>query len=96
MSTQTLPADNYIYFEFRFRRRGVIKFYVEAEFPIDTYVVDSQGFNDFQSGHGYDIYGGFAGQVEHRQELKVPFDGDWYLVIKNPRPESVAVHYEVR
>jgi len=95
MPTQTLPANSYIYFKFHFRRRGVIKFYVEAELPVDTYVVDEPGFENFTSGYEFTTYGGFTNREKHQQELRVPFEGYWYLIIQNHQIRGIAVHYEV-
>ena len=95
MPTQTFPANTYLSFEYNFHRIGTIKFYVESEFPIDTFIVDMHGYNEFQSGREYTTYGGFNNREEHRQELRVPYEGYWYLIIHNPQPNASAVHYEV-
>jgi hypothetical protein len=95
VSTLTLRQNSYIFFQFSLRRRGSIKFYVEAEQPVDTFVVDEDGFREFEAGRQCTIYGGFEGQQEHRQEVRVPYEGTWYLIISNPSYQPVAVHHEV-
>lgn len=96
MPTQTLPPGTYLHFEFSFiRKRGTIRFNVEAEFPVDTYIIDDNGFYEFKSGHEFTTYGGFFNREEHQQELRVPYEGYWYLVIRNPQTTPVAIHYEV-
>ena len=96
MPTQTLPASTYISFEFDFRRkRGSVKFYIESEIPIDTHIVDGNGHHEFMSANPFDSYGGFINRVEHQQELRVPYQDMWYLIIQNNNPGPTAVHYEV-
>ena len=99
MPTQTLPAQHYIYFSYNFRsgllRVNLIKFYVESEFPIDTYVVDQAGLQDFQSGRQFTTHGGLINAFEHKQEIRVPHEGDWYLIVNNKGNQSTAVHSEV-
>ena len=99
MPTQTLPAQNYIHFIYNFQRRflgvNLIKFYVESEFPIDTYIVDLVGFQNFQSGRQFTTYGGLIHAIEHKQDIRVPHEGAWYLIINNKGYQPTAVHYEV-
>jgi hypothetical protein len=79
-------------------RNGVIEYDVEAEPPVDTFVLDPEGLVEFNRGDDYihSYYGGFTNRRKHHQELKLPFRGWWYLIIKNSnKRESAAVHYEV-
>jgi len=99
MPTQTLSANSYIYFTFafqgRFFRDARIRFYVESELPISTFIVDESGFGEFQSGREYTYYGGFSNITEHRQEFRVPHEGVWYLIVSNNQNMNTAIHYEV-
>ena len=99
MPTQTLPAQNYIYFSYNFQRRflgvNLIKFYVESQFPIDTYVVDQAGLQNFQSGLNFTTYGGLINATEHKQDVRGLHEGAWYLIINNKGHQPTAVHYEV-
>jgi hypothetical protein len=79
-------------------RRGLVEYDVEAEGPVDTFVLDEEGLVEFNSRNPYvySYYGGFPYRRSHHQELRLPFRGWWYLVINNPsKKEPVAVHYEV-
>lgn len=75
----------------------MIKYEVEANRPVDTYILDEQGLQEFYSKRDYieSYYGGFSNRYNHTQELRLPFSGWGYLVIKNPHDASVAVHYEL-
>jgi hypothetical protein len=79
-----------------FTRRGLINYKVEASLPVDTYVFDEEGLQRFASGNQeFFYYGGFPQREQHNQEIRLPFQGHWYLVINNPHPEPVAVYYDV-
>jgi len=99
MPTQTLPAQHYIHFSYNFQsgffRTNLIKFYVESEFPVDTYIVDLLGLQNFQAGRAFTTYGGLINAIEHRQEIRVPYEGEWYLIINNKGYQPTAIHYEV-
>lgn len=99
MPTQTLPARNYVYITFEFSSVGWlhqsrINYYVESERPVDTWIVDEQGFHQFQNGQLFTYFGGFQNTLEHRQEIRVPQAGIWYLIIHNLGYEPTAIHYE--
>lgn len=93
--TRTLDANMHLSLRFPVPRRGRIKFHVEAELPVNTYILDSEGINEFYARHGIPSYGGFTNRRNHDQRIQLPFRGDCYLIILNPHPEPVAVHYEV-
>jgi hypothetical protein len=79
-------------------RGGNIEYLVEANHPVDTFVLDEGGLKEFNTGDKfiYSYYGGFSNRKLHQQELKLPFKGTWYLIIKNSdKNNPVAVHYEV-
>lgn len=99
MPTLTLQAGQYIHFDYTLRhgigRRDTIRFYVESERPIDTYVVDEHAFGDFAAGREFTSFGGAEKVTEHRGAVRVPYDGHWYLIISNGGNEPTAVHYEV-
>ncbi|MBA7687717.1 hypothetical protein ES703_96183 [subsurface metagenome] len=99
MPTQTLPAQHYIHFSYNFQsgffRTNLIKFYVESEFPVDTYIVDLLGLQNFQAGREFTSYGGLINAIEHRQEIRAPREGSWYLIINNKGYQPTAIHYEV-
>jgi hypothetical protein len=99
MPTQILPAQHYIYFSYSFRsgflRANLIKFHVESEFPIDTYILDVAGFQNFQNGREFTYYGGLINATEHRQQIRVPHEGAWYLIVHNKGHQPTAIHYEV-
>jgi hypothetical protein len=97
MPTALIKPKSYLSVRYRVPRSGLIEYKVEASRPVNTFVLDEEGLREFlgRGGDVYSYYGGFARRYEHRQELRLPFSGWWYLVIDNPMSESVAVHYEV-
>ncbi len=100
MPTQTLIANHYTYFTFNFPsgfsfRRASISYYVESEYPIDTYIVDDIGFQNFQAGQAFTYQGGFLNTTIHRQHVRPPHDGNWYLILNNKQNVNTAIHYEV-
>ena len=94
--TQTLPAKTYIYFSFNLRLRDSVTFYVESEFPVNTYLVDEEGFINYEKGVTFSSFGGFINQREHRSRVRIPHEGKWYFIINNTdQYQNTAVHYEV-
>jgi len=97
MPMALIKPRGYLRVRYSVPRRGLIEYYVQADKPVNTYILDEQGLSEFL-GKGEDVYsyyGGFHNRREHRQELRLPFRGWWYLVIDNENREPVAVHYEV-
>ncbi len=95
--TQTLPAGTHIYFSFNnLRLRDDVSFYVESEYPVNTYLVDEEGFANFRNGNQFNYYGSFLNQKEHRNRVRVPHQGNWYFIIDNPSQyQNTAIHYDV-
>ena len=101
MPTQMIKPNGYLKVRYKVPRRGLIEYTVEADRPVDTFVLDQEGLLEFEdrAESVYSYYGGFARRREHHQELRLPpnvrAEGFWYLVINNRNNESAAVHYEV-
>jgi hypothetical protein len=99
MPVTTLKPDSHIRIKYTVPRSGLIEYTVEAERPVDTYILDAEGLKEFYDAKADFIesyYGGFTNRKIHHQELRLPFRGSWYLLIKNANPtEPVAVRYEV-
>lgn len=99
MPTTLLRPDTHLRIRYPVPHRGLIEYNVEADQPVDTFVLDRNGLMEFLDGKDdyiYSYYGGFTNRYKHHQEIKLPFRGWWYLIIRNPnKKESVAVHYEV-
>ncbi len=75
------------------------EFDVNADHGVKTYIMRSKGLELFDSGaKNFKYYGGFQDppRRHHHQELMLPFEGAWYLVIVNPsKSHPVQVKYEV-
>jgi hypothetical protein len=96
MPTKIIRSNSHIKIRFKIPRGGLVRFDVEASSPVDTYVLDDEGLWEFYHKEWIESYfGGFNNRYEHHQEIKLPFRGWAYLVIKNPRSSSVAVHFEL-
>lgn len=100
MPIATIKPGKDLRIKFPVPRGRVIEYEVEAEHPVSTWVLDEEGLQQFSRKRGDDTissyYGGFHRRYNHRQELRLPFTGWWYLVIENLEGRKpVAVHYEV-
>jgi hypothetical protein len=97
MPTDKIRPSSHLKIKFQIPRNRVIRYEVEASRPVDTYILDEKGLQEFYSKSNSieSYYGGFSNRYNHQQELRLPFGGWAYLVIKNNQSESVAVHYEV-
>jgi hypothetical protein len=74
-----------------------IEFDVRADHSVRTYIMTKKTLEEFDSGaKNFKYYGGFQDppRRHHRQELVLPFDGHWYLMIVNPSSRSVEAKYE--
>jgi hypothetical protein len=98
MPTDVIKPHSHLKLRFSVPKNRVIEYEVEANRPVDTYILDEEGLREFYSRKDYieSYYGGFSNRLKHQQELKLPFGGWAYLVIKNAQNESVAVYYEIR
>jgi hypothetical protein len=101
MPTALLKPHKYLKVRYRVPARGKIEYRVEADRPVNTFVVDEKGLKEFMSRGSdvYSYYGGFTNRYEHEEEIRLPLkvqvEGWWYLLIENPHNEPVALHYEV-
>lgn len=78
---------------------GLVEFELEADHPVKTYIVRPRGLELFDQGSStFKYYGGFPEERKKQaQELRLPFEGPWYLLIVNPdKGHSVSVNLEVR
>lgn len=98
MPTDIIRPRSHLKIRFSVPKNRVIEYEVQANRPVDTYILDEEGLREFYSRKDYieSYYGGFANRLKHQQELKLPFGGWAYLVIKNSQNESVSVYYEIR
>jgi hypothetical protein len=98
MPVALIKPNSHLKIKYPVPRGRRIEYEVESDKPVTTYVLDEEGLDQFYNGRAEYItsyYGGFSGRRKHYQQLKLPFKGDWYLVIKNDQDKAVAVHYEV-
>jgi hypothetical protein len=100
MPTVTIKPGEHLSIRYPVPRGRLIEYEVEAERPVTTYILDEEGLHQYLGESDAETvtsyYGGFHRRHNHRQELRLPFTGWWYLVIQNlDRKEPVAVHYEV-
>ena len=78
---------------------GFVEFELESDHPVMTYILRPRGLELFDEGsRTFRYYGGFPDpRRKQQQEVRLPFDGAWYLLIVNPNKRtSVSVNYEVR
>src|SRR6266702_1904733 len=93
VSVLTLKGQHHIVLAYNVPANGRVRFEVESETPTNTIVLDGQGLALFKAGQPYVPFGGLPMLQQHRQELTLPFQGTWFLVILNPLPTSTAVHF---
>jgi hypothetical protein len=97
MPTETIRPNSHLLLKYFVPKGGVIHYRVESSRPVDSYVFDEIGVKEFYGKRDYveSYYGGFPNRRRHDQEIKLPFKGPWYLLIKNNQSETVGVYYEV-
>jgi hypothetical protein len=93
-----IGPDENVRLRFSVPEGGLIEFELEADHPVETYILRPRGLELFDHGSdSFKYYGGFPNaRRKQRQELRLPFEGPWYLLIVNPdEDESVNVNYDV-
>jgi hypothetical protein len=98
MPLVAIKPGKYLQVKYPVPRNRWVEYEVEADRPVSTFILDETGLQEFmkKGADVYSYYGGFHRRRNHHQELRLPFKGDWYLVIENEDDkEPVAVHYEV-
>lgn len=76
-------------------RNRRINYTVEAEHPVSTFLIDRDDFHRYDDGEEVRSFGGFRRKRYHKQRGKMPYSGNWMLVISNENECSVAVHFDV-
>ncbi len=98
MPTVLIPPNQNIAPRYRVPDSGVIRFTLESDIPVETYIVRPGGLDVFNEGkHNFKYYGGFpAARRIQSQKLVLPFEGRWHLLIINrDKSESASVDYSV-
>ena len=70
-------------------------YFVEAQKPVDTFMLDDNELAKFRKGKSAIPYGGFDERRLHRERGRLPYDGEWSLVVVNHNEEPVTIYYEV-
>jgi len=93
-----LRGNEYISLEYKTQKRNPFEFELEADRPVQTYIVGPNALEHFEKGHkNFKYWGGFPEPRMHqRQKVWIPFSGPVYLIIANPDPYATAeAEYDV-
>ena len=89
-----VPADDFADIEFdEFVHE--IRLRIEAERPIDIYLLDDEGYEEFEDEREFHYLAMYRRKRGIRKRLVPPDSIPWHIVIDNPYSEDVAVFYEV-
>ena len=78
---------------------GLVEFQIEANRSVKSYILRPRGLELFDDAVGHSkYYGGFPeARKNYSQEVRLPFEGSWYLLIVNEdQRNSARIMYEVR
>jgi hypothetical protein len=92
MPVALIKPNKHLRVKYKVPRNGLVDYSVEADRPVTTFIVDDEGLKEFY-GRGDEVhsyYGGFPNRRWHQQELKLPFKGNWYLIILNEDDKNPA------
>jgi len=98
MPTVEIGRNENLQIRYRVPKDRIVEFDVRADRPVKTYIMREGGIERFERGEPFRYYGGFQDPPKklHHQELILPFDGHWYLLIMNPsKTNPVEVTYQV-
>jgi len=93
-----IPPNEHLAPRYRVPDSGVIRFRLESNIPVRTYIVRPAGLDRYREGsRAFKYYGGFpAARMSQRQTLTLPFEGPWHLLIINKDSNRAAsVDYSV-
>jgi hypothetical protein len=98
MSEVRIPPKEHVAPRYRVPDSGVVRFRLESNIPVQTYIVRPGGLEKYREGsRTFKYYGGFpVARMSQRQTLTLPFDGPWHLLIINEGSiHSASVDYSV-
>ena len=95
MPVKTLPPNTYTVVRTYIPWSKRFNFLVDADYPVDTYMLDEDELAKFRQGKIVRSYGGYEERRFHRDIGRLPYGGEWYLVISNFGEQSSDVYYEV-
>ena len=96
MAVELLKPDTHVVIKYPARtRKRHIEFDVEGNDPVTAYVMDKDGLDQFYAGEDMDVFYGFRRRRKHNDEVTIPSNTPWYLVIMNEEDHPVAVSYDV-
>lgn len=93
-----IPPNEHIAPRYRVPDSGVIRFRLESNIPVQTYIVRPGGLERYREGsRTFKYYGGFpVERMSQRQTLTLSFEGSWHLLIINKDgTHSASVDYSV-
>jgi hypothetical protein len=76
------------------RSRRTVDFFVEADLPVRTFILDDDELAAFRAGKRYKTYGADRAKKRHEKRVRIP-SGAWNFVIVNSNDEPVSVFYEL-
>jgi hypothetical protein len=100
MPLDTIRPNSHLKLRYSAPPNRRVRFEVEANHPVTTWVLDEEGLREYNRGRG-DIesyYGGFPYRRIHEGKAVFPpdFQGPWYFIIENDsKGKTVAVRYEI-
>jgi hypothetical protein len=98
MPTVRIEPNQNLRPRYRVPDSGVIRFTLESDIPLQTYIVRPAGLEYFDEGsRSFKYSGGFPdARRKQSQTLRLPFEGHWHLLIINRSDEDFAtVDYSV-
>jgi hypothetical protein len=78
-------------------RKRRVEISIEANMPIQAYIVGASGLEDWRKEHNFDGWS-FPADKRVKSTITIPrdFESEWFLIVENPSDDSpVAVHYEL-
>jgi hypothetical protein len=74
-----------------------VEYRVEAEAPIDTYVLSPEQYDNYLAGGTFDVFASYKSITGHQHAVRLPYkQGEWILVLANTQTRPTAVFYETR
>jgi hypothetical protein len=73
----------------------IFRFIVESDEKVTVYLVAHDEAMKFKRGESFRSYFKTKEKYYHKDVIRLPYSGDWYLIIYNPNNTIAAVSYDV-
>jgi len=76
-------------------RKTNIGYRIISDIPITLYILEEKNVSDYYKGGVTDYFLKHEGSNYYEREIRLPYNGYWYLLFENPGSKEAYVYYDV-